>query len=102
MADEDSTNGETKTSDDDAVETSLEEFLQRKERRGGPRAAAEDTDDEEALLEAMDEREGRSSETLSVKVVPEQENEFTCRGCFLVKHRSQLKNAKKVLCNDCA
>jgi hypothetical protein len=88
------------SSDDEAVETSLEEFLQRKERRGP--APTEEADEEEALLEAMEEREGRGTETLTVKVVPEQPNEFTCRSCFLVKHRSQLKDQRRMLCADCA
>ena len=88
------------STDEEAVETSLEEFLQRKERRAP--AVTEEPDDEEALLEAMEEREGRGTETLTVKVVPEQPNEFTCRSCFLVKHRSQLKDAKRMLCADCA
>jgi hypothetical protein len=88
------------STDEGAVETSLEEFLQRKERRGGGRA--EEPDDEEALLEAMDEREGRGAESLTVKVVPEQPDEFTCRRCFLVKHRTQLKDRRKMLCTDCA
>jgi hypothetical protein len=25
-----------------------------------------------------------------------------CRNCFLVKHRSQLADKKKMLCRDCA
>lgn len=90
-------------SEDGAVETSvgdLEEFLQRKERRASTRA--EEVDDEEALLEAMEEREGRGTESLTVKVVPEQPDEFTCRRCFLVKHRSQLRDRKRQLCADCA
>jgi hypothetical protein len=93
----------TTTSEDGAVETSvgdLEEFLQRKERRAGTRP--EEVDDEEALLEAMEEREGRGTESLTVKVVPEQPDEFTCRRCFLVKHRSQLRDRKRQLCADCA
>src|SRR5437867_2125607 len=99
--DEDDEEGERPAaSDDEAVETSLEEFLQRKERRGA--AAPEEADEEEALLEAMEEREARGTESLTVKVVPEQPNEFTCRGCFLVKHRSQLKDQRRMLCNDCA
>jgi hypothetical protein len=91
------------TSEDGSVETSvgdLEEFLQRKERRGAARA--EEVDDEEALLEAMEEREGRGTESLTVKVVPEQPDEFTCRRCFLVKHRSQLRDRRRQLCADCA
>src|SRR5687768_7858901 len=91
---------EEASSDDGAVETSLEEFLQRKERRAGARV--EEPDDEEALLEAIDEREAREGGTLTVKVVPEQPDEFTCRSCFLVKHRTQLKNKSKMLCADCA
>lgn len=90
----------TETAEDEeaGVETSLEELLQRKERKG---QRSEEEDDEEALIEAMDEREGRS-ESLTVKVVPPQPTEFTCRGCFLLKHRSQLKDRKRMLCNDCA
>jgi hypothetical protein len=92
---------ERETSDDEgAVETSLEEFLKRQDRRTTSRT--EDADEEEALLEAMEEREGRGSESLTVKVVPEQPDEFTCRRCFLVKHRTQLKDRKRMLCTDCA
>lgn len=90
-------------SDNGGVETSvgdLEEFLQRKERRGSTRA--EEVDDEEALFEAMEEREGRGTESLTVKVVPEQPDEFTCRRCFLVKHRTQLRDRKRMFCADCA
>ena len=97
-ADDDSRDDES--TDESAVETSLEEFLQRRERGG--RARTEDADDEEALLDAIDEREGRGAESLTVKVVPEQPDEFTCRRCFLVKHRTQLKDRRKMLCADCA
>ena len=31
-----------------------------------------------------------SHEELTVAVVPEQADEFTCASCFLVRHRSQL------------
>lgn len=80
-----------------ALETSLEELLQRKERR----LDEDDVDEEEALLEAMEGREG-PAESLTVKVIPPQPTEFTCRKCFLLKHRSQLKDKKKMLCMDCA
>ena len=93
----------TRSSEEGVVETSvgdLEEFLQRKERRASARA--EEADEEEALLEAMEEREARGTESLTVKVVPEQPDEFTCRRCFLVKHRSQLRDRKRQLCADCA
>ena len=91
---------EDTTSEEGQVETSLEEFLQRRERKSGVRG--DEADDEEALLDAMEEREGRGAESLTVKVVPEQPDEFTCRRCFLVKHRSQLKDRRKMFCLDCA
>jgi hypothetical protein len=99
MAAED-TDRDDDSTDEGAVETSLEEFLQRRER--GSKTRTEDPDDEEALLEAIDEREGRGAESLTVKVVPEQPDEFTCRRCFLVKHRTQLKDRRRMLCADCA
>ncbi|BBH18466.1 dUTPase [Nocardioides baekrokdamisoli] len=38
---------------------------------------------------------------LAVEVVPEQQDEFTCMSCFLVHHRTQLADAKKMICRDC-
>jgi Domain of unknown function (DUF4193) len=73
---------------------SLDEILTtRPEEAGG-----EDEDDESVLAFDRDER----IETLSVKVVPQQPTEFTCRKCYLVKHRSQLADKKRMLCRDCA
>jgi hypothetical protein len=43
-----------------------------------------------------------SHEELAVEVMPRQEDEFTCMSCFLVHHRSQLADAKKLICRDCA
>ncbi|MCA1727053.1 MAG: DUF4193 domain-containing protein, partial [Actinobacteria bacterium] len=31
-----------------------------------------------------------------------QANEFTCKNCFLVKHRSQLADKRRMFCVDCA
>jgi hypothetical protein len=59
--------------------------------------AAGDEDDDSVLSLDRDER----IETLSVKVVPQQPTEFTCRKCYLVKHRSQLADKKRMLCRDC-
>jgi len=75
-------------------EASLDELLtSRAEEAGG-----EEEDDESVLSFDRDER----IETLSVKVVPQQPTEFTCRKCYLVKHRSQLADKKRMLCRDCA
>ncbi|WP_432541590.1 DUF4193 domain-containing protein [Kineococcus sp. SYSU DK002] len=48
-----------------------------------------------------------SGEELAVRVLPRQQDEFTCTSCFLVKHRSQLHAGRsssdgQLICNDCA
>ena len=44
-----------------------------------------------------------SGEELTVIVVPEQSDEFTCSSCFLVRHRSQVAREKNGMkyCRDC-
>lgn len=39
---------------------------------------------------------------LAVEVIPERQDEFTCMSCFLVHHQSQLADAKKMICSECA
>ena len=77
-------------------EASLEEILTKKPEE---RPAPEEEEEEESILSL-----GREEpiETLSVKVVPQQPTEFTCRKCYLVKHRSQLADKKRMYCRDCA
>jgi hypothetical protein len=45
-----------------------------------------------------------SGEELSVTVIPQQADEFTCSSCFLVQHRSRLRMSSSGLpiCADCA
>ncbi|MGH2793390.1 MAG: DUF4193 family protein [Actinomycetota bacterium] len=74
-------------------ETSLEELLARRSED-----KVEEEDESVLDLARGDER----SETLAIKVLPQQTNEFTCRNCFLVKHKSQLADKKKMICRDCA
>lgn len=75
-------------------ETSLEELLARR---------AEDKPGEEEDESVLDLARGEErAETLAIKVLPQQSNEFTCRNCFLVKHKSQLADKKKMFCRDCA
>ena len=62
---------------------------------------AEDTDTAEGIdLPGAD----LSHEELTVAVVPEQVDEFTCGSCFLVRHRSQLAHQADTVayCIDCA
>jgi len=62
------------------------------ERRAG------EGNDESLLNMGREER----LEPLAVKVVPPQPTEFVCKNCYLVKHQSQLKDKKRMLCRDCA
>jgi len=75
-------------------DASLDEILSTRPEE----QAAEEEDEESVLAMDRDER----IESLSVKVVPQQPTEFTCRKCYLVKHRSQLADRKRMLCRDCA
>jgi hypothetical protein len=45
-----------------------------------------------------------SGEELSVTVIPQQSDEFTCSSCYLVQHRSRLRStsAGSTICADCA
>ena len=75
------------------------------EQTGSVQGRAHDSD-EGALtrreLGSHRAREVRDPEPLETRVVPIQTTEFVCKNCFLVKHRSQLKDKKKMLCRDCA
>jgi Domain of unknown function (DUF4193) len=83
--------------DQESGDASLEEILTKKPEE---RPAPEEEEDEDSILSLG--REERI-ETLSVKVVPPDPNkEFTCRKCYLVKHRSQLADKKRMYCRDCA
>ena len=74
---------------------SIEELIVKKE------AAAEAEEEEEDDTLAPLTREERL-EAIDTRVVPIQATEFVCKNCFLVKHRSQLKDKKRMLCRDCA
>jgi len=72
--------------------------------RAGRAQAAASLGDDVDPLEAELELPGASldDEELAVAVVPKQADEFTCTGCFLVHHRSQLADPAKRLCRECA
>ncbi|MFJ3957038.1 DUF4193 domain-containing protein [Arthrobacter sp. NPDC090010] len=44
-----------------------------------------------------------SNEELTVVVIPERADEFTCASCFLVRHRSQIARERNglVYCVEC-
>ena len=75
---------------------SIQDLLVKQEAR----AEEEEADEEEDATVALtkDER----LEPVETRVVPIQSTEFVCKKCFLVKHRSQLADKKRMLCRDCA
>ena len=79
-----------------AVESSLDELLAKR----APEEKAPEEEEENDSILALDRDE--RVEPLAVKVVPPQANEFTCKNCFLVKHRSQLADKRRMFCVDCA
>ena len=93
---EEAPEGEKALEEGEEGEASLEEILTKKPEE---RPAPEEEEEEESIL-ALGREE--PTETLSVKVVPQQPTEFTCRKCYLVKHRSQLADKKRMYCRDCA
>ncbi len=84
----------TSTAPGDEDVESIQDILVKQEAR----AEEADEDDDSVLTLTREER----LEPLAVKVVPPQPTEFICSNCYLVKHRSQLKDKAKVLCRDCA
>jgi hypothetical protein len=74
---------------------SIQEILQKQED-----ADEDATDDDDAVIATIAKDE--KLEPIYARVVPIQETEFTCKRCFLVKHRSQLADKKRTLCRDCA
>ncbi len=75
---------------------SIDELLVKKEAQ----AEEAEADEEEDVLVSLTREE--RLEPLDAKVVPPTASEFVCKRCFLVKHKSQLKDKKRMLCRDCA
>jgi len=90
-----------KTEEDEQSEDSLEEL---KARRHDKNAGKVDEDEVEAAETFELPGADLSHEELAVRVIPKQQDEFTCGSCFLVHHRSQLAAEKNGLpiCKDCA
>ena len=90
-----------KTEDDGLAEDSLEEL---KARRIDKAASTVDVDETELAENLELPGADLSDESLSVRVLPRQADEFTCGRCFLVHHRSQLAGDKDgmPICKECA
>jgi hypothetical protein len=90
-----------KTEDDALAEDSIEEL---KARRIDKAASTVDVDETELAENLELPGADLSDESLSVRVLPRQADEFTCGRCFLVHHRSQLAGEKDgmPICKECA
>ncbi|MCU0282493.1 MAG: DUF4193 domain-containing protein [Candidatus Nanopelagicales bacterium] len=90
-----------KTDDDGLAEDSIEEL---KARRVDKAASTVDVDETELAENLELPGADLSDESLSVRVLPRQADEFTCGRCFLVHHRSQLAGEKDgmPICRECA
>lgn len=86
--------------DEELAEDSLEEL---KARRADKAASTVDVDETEAAENLELPGADLSDESLTVRVLPRQEDEFTCSVCFLVHHRSQLAKETKngPICSEC-
>src|SRR4051794_18976482 len=86
---------------DELGEDSLEELKARRAEAQSSSVDVDETDFNENLeLPGAD----LSNEELTVRVLPKQEDEFTCSRCFLVQHRSRLAATRgdQMYCRDCA
>ena len=89
---------EDEDEDDDA---SLDQLLSQRAagRRGG-----DDSDDDDDIMALASEKEpSGTAEVPASRVIPVKDREeFVCRNCYLVKARSQLADADRMFCRDCA
>lgn len=86
--------------DEELHEESIEEL---KARRNEAQSGQVDVDEEEAAENLELPGADLSGEELAVRVVPKQEDEFTCSKCFLIHHITQLSRGTgaKAICKDC-
>jgi hypothetical protein len=86
---------------EDLAEDSLEELKARRTVASSSSVDVDETEQAEALeLPGAD----LSGEELTLHVLPKQSDEFTCRSCFLVHHRSQLASddGGRLTCRECS
>ncbi|MCQ4083688.1 DUF4193 domain-containing protein [Streptomyces sp. RB6PN25] len=95
------TDYDTPRKTDDLDEDSIEEL---KASRSDKKTAVIDIDESDAAEGLELPGADLSGEELVVRVLPRQQDEFTCMSCFLVHHRSQLAAEKngQPICRDCA
>ena len=89
---------------DELSEDSLEELKARRAEAQSGTIDIDETELNESLELPGADLSSLSGEELTVRVLPKQEDEFTCSSCFLVHHRSRLAREKngQYVCRDCA
>ncbi len=87
--------------DEELHEESLEEL---KAQRVDAQSGQIDVDEAEAAETLELPGADLSGEQLAVRVVPKQEDEFTCSRCFLVHHITQRARGEgtKAVCSECS
>lgn len=90
--------------DNEESDDSLEELKTHRAEAQSSAIDVDETDLNEALELPGADLSNLSGEELSIRVVPKQDDEFTCSRCFLVHHRSRLAGHKnrQPICRDCA
>jgi hypothetical protein len=88
------------TDDEEGDDSSLEQLLAQ---RSAARRASDEPEENEDLMALASEREPPlRGEALNPRLIPVKDRqEFVCKRCFLVKARSQLADAERMLCRDC-
>ena len=77
---------------------SIHEVLEKQEARDDE----DEADEEEPVVPISTTKTDDRLEPIEARVVPIQSTEFVCKNCYLVKHRSQLADKRRMFCRDCA
>ena len=77
---------------------SIQEVLEKQEARDDE----DEADEDEPVVPISTAKGDDRLEPIEARVVPIQSTEFVCKNCYLVKHRSQLADKRRMFCRDCA
>jgi hypothetical protein len=77
---------------------SIQDVLEKQEARDDE----DEADEDEPVAPVSTAKGDDRLEPIEARVVPIQSTEFVCKNCYLVKHRSQLADKRRMFCRDCA
>lgn len=89
---------------EEEAQGSLEELTSTGPAKNAAAVDVDDVDDVEAAESFELPGADLAGEELTVRVLPKQQDEFTCTSCFLVRHHSQLASTagSQQVCAECA